>query len=115
MKRRDQEYTRLMNSREWRALRQQKLEANPLCELCEAEGLVRSAQCIHHIVPIESGRTEAECRELAFRWTNLQSLCREHHNEVHRQMGKDTAENYQQRQQAAVERWLERHRKSKKF
>lgn len=106
-------YVQIMNSREWRELRNRKMEANPLCERCQEQGYVRSARCVHHIVPVESGRTDDECRALAYRWTNLQSLCYECHKEIHHRMGKDTKENHQQRERDKVQAWMERHTKKK--
>ena len=103
-------YVQIMNSKEWRELRARKMEANPLCERCKEQGYVRSARCIHHIVPVESGRTDDECRALAYRWTNLQSLCYECHKEAHRQLG-TSREQHQQREQERVRQWLARHRK----
>ena len=59
-------YVQLMNSREWRELREAKIRANPLCECCQAKGYVVPSRCVHHIVEVESGRTEKECRDLCF-------------------------------------------------
>ena len=81
-------YVQLMNSREWRELREAKIRANPLCECCQAKGYVVSARCVHHIVEVESGRTEQECRDLCFQWTNLQALW-SHSKEAHQQRASD--------------------------
>lgn len=76
-------YVRLMNSAEWRRLRARKLQEQPLCEECLRHGVVRSADCIHHIREVESGRTEQECTRLAFAMTNLMSLCYRCHRAIH--------------------------------
>ena len=102
-------YVRLMNSKEWRQLRWQKLEANPLCELCQRRGHVVAASCVHHIVEVESGRTDEECRELAFRWTNLQALCRECHAEIHKAARSHTKEGHRQRERDRLAQWVARH------
>lgn len=99
-----------MNSREWRELRAAKLASEPLCERCKAEGYVVSARCIHHIIPVESGRTDAECWELATRWSNLQSLCYQCHSDIHKYMGK--SKNHVERSKQNLQRWIERHTKN---
>lgn len=77
-------YIQLMNSREWRELRTQVIREHPICQRCEAMGRVTASRCVHHIVPVESGRTEAECRELAMRRSNCQALCYQCHADIHR-------------------------------
>ena len=37
----------IYQSREWRELRVAKYRANPLCEMCEAEGIVHATEAIH--------------------------------------------------------------------
>ena len=101
-------YTQLMNSREWRALRAKKLAANPLCELHQQQGKVVAASCVHHIVEVESGTTESECRRLAYSWSNLQSLCRECHAAIHKAKRSHSRQAHQQRANEALERWKAR-------
>lgn len=76
-------YIKIMNSKEWRDLRNQKRQTNPYCEECLKEGIVSPMHAVHHIREIESGRTEAEQWQLALSWNNLQSLCAEHHRSAH--------------------------------
>lgn len=102
-------YTQLMNSKEWRTLRAKKLAANPLCELHQQQGKVVAASCIHHIVEVESGTTEGECRRLAYSWSNLQSLCRECHAAIHKDRHSHSRSAHQQRAAEALERWKARH------
>ena len=71
---RNKEYQRLLNSKRWKELRAWKLQQNPLCELCQAEGYVTSAIDIHHKTPVESARTPQEMEALCFNPSNLQSL-----------------------------------------
>lgn len=101
-------YTRLMNSKEWRQLRQAKLAANPLCEEHLRRGMWVAASVVHHVVEVESGRTEAECRALAFSWGNLESLCRECHAAIHRAARSHTAEVHRQRERERLEQWKSR-------
>ena len=93
-------------------MRAAKLANNPLCERCKAEGYVSAAQCVHHIVEVESGRTDDECRDLCFRWTNLQSLCYQCHAEIHREAHSHTKAAHRDREQERFIQWMARHRGS---
>ena len=59
------------NSKMWRALRKYKIKNNPLCEQCEREKQVTSAECIDHIKPLSMGGTND--------LSNLQTLCNKCH------------------------------------
>ena len=99
----------IYQSREWRELRVLKYRANPTCELCEREGgYIRAAQAIHHITPIETAKTMDEMKQLAYQWSNLLSVCREHHARLHKEMGSNTTQTIQQRAEDRRERWRDR-------
>ena len=106
-------YTRLLNAREWRELRNAKLDANPICERCYAEGYYTAACIVHHIVPVEQGRTEEECRQLAYNWSNLQSLCLRCHHEIHKAERSHSREEHQEREKSRLQQWVERRRRRK--
>ena len=55
----------------WERIREDKLYANPLCEVCYKLGLTNGAVEIDHIVPVSLGGNN----DIA----NLQSICRECH------------------------------------
>ena len=97
----------IYNSREWKALRIQKLRANPLCERCEQEGFVRSAHCVHHVKPIETAATMEEMRRLAFNPANLMSLCDECHHKIHEEMRSFDPANVKARAEARQARWAD--------
>jgi 5-methylcytosine-specific restriction enzyme A len=101
-------YQHLMNSKRWKELRLKKLQANPLCERHLKEGKVVAATCVHHIVEVESGRTPSQCETLCYSWTNLMSLCRECHAEIHREAGSHTKDNHQTREQQRLDQWIAR-------
>lgn len=101
-------YIKLMNSRKWRALRLRKLAANPLCEHHLKQGKYVAATVVHHIVEVETGRNEAECRALAFGWHNLMSLCRQCHAEIHRAARSHSRDTHQQRERERLEQWKAR-------
>lgn len=95
----------IYNSREWRVLRILKLRANPLCEVCEQEGIVTSAHAVHHRHPIEDSTSKAEMRKWAFMWENLVSVCDACHAKIHKEQGKGTKELAKQRAEQRHERW----------
>ena len=109
----------IYNSREWRELKAMKKKANPVCEMCQAEGRAKGirfgyltpTQCVHHIVPIETATTKDEMKRLAFMWSNLQSLCYRHHHQVHNAAGYHTKATVQERKQSALARWIAKHEK----
>ena len=92
----------IYNSREWRELRIRKLQANPLCEVCQQQGIVTAAHCVHHIHPIEDSHSVQEMRKWAFMYENLQSLCDSCHADIHKAEGKGT-------KALAIERAKQRH------
>lgn len=102
-------YTRLMNAREWRDLRTAKLTEDPLCEVCRSKGLVVAASVVHHLIEVESGRTEQECRQLAYSWNNLQSLCRECHSQIHQELRSHSREAHRRRSEDRMAQWIARH------
>jgi 5-methylcytosine-specific restriction protein A len=59
----------------WRKLRKAHLAKQPLCLRCEAEGTLKVAEEVDHIVPVKA----APHRRLDP--TNLQSLCKSHHSQ----------------------------------
>ena len=78
---------------------------HPLCERCEAQGYVTASRCVHHIIPVESGRTEAECRDLAFRRNNLQALCYQCHSDIHKAERSHSKEVMKERCNERLDTW----------
>lgn len=105
-------YVKLMNSREWRLLRAQKLTDQPLCEMCKSQGYVRAAQCVHHIVEVESGRNEQECRDICLRYSNLMSLCYDCHKSIHQMARSHSKEAHKKREDERLNQWIAKHGKS---
>ena len=103
---------KIYNSREWAQLRRAKLEANPLCEMCLANGFVVSARVVHHKTPIESARNYREMWALAIGCglNGLQSLCFQCHSDIHKALESRTRAAHQQSTANAVERWVAEHR-----
>lgn len=65
-------------SSRWRKLRERKLMIEPLCELC---GGVTVATIVHHKREIKAGGDP-------FNIDNLQSICQECHNRLHKGRGR---------------------------
>jgi len=62
------------NSSRWRKLRKRYITQNPLCEVCQRDGVISNADVVDHIKP---SRLFDELKESL---ENLQSLCTRHHN-----------------------------------
>ena len=102
-------YNRLINSARWRAIRAQQLAEHPFCELCAKKGVYyqTGATEVHHIVPIDSARTEEEAERLAYSPDNLSSLCRACHNKLHAADRSHSKEAHQRRAEEELARWIE--------
>lgn len=57
----------------WQAVRAMKRRLNPLCELCQARGIIKEASLVDHILSVSNGGEPYEM-------SNLQCLCRECHS-----------------------------------
>ena len=98
----------IYNSREWKELRAAKLRSTDgLCEECMKQGIVTSARCVHHVVPIETARTKDEMKRLAFDVNNLRALCYACHARIHKELGSNTAKIVRQRAEARQDRWAD--------
>jgi len=100
----------IYNSREWKELRIAKLRStNGLCEECMKQGIITSARCVHHVVPIETARTKDEMWRLAIGCglQGLQSLCFACHARIHKEIGSNTAKIVRQRAEARQDRWAD--------
>ena len=107
----------IYNSKEWKQLRLEKLRAQPTCEKCKADGIaagvpggwIRSAHCVHHIVPIETATTKEEMRRLALDCglNGLMSLCDECHHKIHMEMKSFTRQVVKERAEARQARWAD--------
>jgi 5-methylcytosine-specific restriction enzyme A len=60
-------------SKLWRATRKRYIEINPLCRFCEEKGIIKEAEVVDHIQPIEQGGAKLDI-------SNLQPLCHSCHN-----------------------------------
>ena len=98
-------YKTLIQSREWRELRAQVLREHPVCQWCEREGRVSMSRECHHIVEAESGRNEAEVRDLMFRRSNIVALCHACHARYHKEQRYHSTAKVKQRQEERKAQW----------
>lgn len=89
----DEQYRKIITSKEWRKIRAIKIAANPLCEDCLLEDKTTIATEVHHVTPIQRGRSLADMKRLAYDIHNLRSLCEECHKKAHEKLGRMTKEN----------------------
>ena len=101
---------RIYASKRWKELRIAKLRStNGLCEECMKQGIVTSARCVHHVVPIETARTKDEMRRLALDCglQGLKALCFDCHARIHKELGSNTAKIVKARAEARQDRWAD--------
>jgi 5-methylcytosine-specific restriction endonuclease McrA len=75
-------YQKIYQDPRWKRIRRLKFQMNPLCEICESEGITNITEEIHHVIPFQSESDSDEIEKLAFDISNTQSLCIEHHKSV---------------------------------
>lgn len=67
-------------SREWKAVRSEKLKRDSLCERCLIDGKIVPAYFVHHKIYLTP---ENLTPEIALNIDNLESLCKDCHNREH--------------------------------
>lgn len=69
------------HSKAWSDCRNAYIAQHPLCERCEAKGLIVPAEIVHHKIHL----TEDNYRDpsIALNFDNLESVCRDCHNKEH--------------------------------
>lgn len=73
-----EKYNSFYQSKEWQLLRQAKwVDADGLCEMCRAKGIIKAAKEIHHKIPIEEDWSKR------LDYDNLIALCSDCHNQQH--------------------------------
>ena len=76
---------KLYNSSKWRKLRDIYMMEHPLCERCLEKGITKVAEdCHHKKSPFMDGLSMCERLELLTDYDNLEALCRDCHNDEHR-------------------------------
>ena len=105
---RDKRYQHLLNSRRWWEVKSIVWKrAGGLCEDCREEGLIVPGVDCHHIVPVESARTEADMERLAYDPNNCRLLCVPCHIKTHQEMRSHTKEKVKENKARARRRFME--------
>ena len=81
----DTAYKKLIQSSRWTKVRNIYIKEHPTCEICG-----KPAVCVHHREPVNRFRNDPIKMEImCFSEDNLQSLCFDCHERVHRELGKN--------------------------
>ena len=112
---RDPRYTKLLNDKRWKEVKRIVWRrTNGLCERCYQEGIeergkpyITAGVDCHHIVPVETGRTEQEMERLAYDVSNIRLLCVACHIKTHQEMLSHTKEKVQENRARARRRFME--------
>lgn len=75
------ERQKVYQSTRWQRLRAFYLSEHPLCEECQANGLVVEAVDVHHVVSFVG--KEEKTAAFAFDYSNLRALCKRCHQLTH--------------------------------
>lgn len=98
------EYRRLVGSTRWARLALEvKTSAMWQCEKC---GIVTNRLAVHHIRPVEMGRTIEDMEARCFDRNNLMVLCYDCHSKEHARSR--SAEHHQKTEELRVKRWHEK-------
>ena len=97
MLKRSAEYKKLIQSRRWNLLRNEKLSKNAICENCLTNGLIAPATEVHHIIPIATGINSQHKKSLAYDSKNLQALCHKCHVQAHIKLNSKAKKTIQER------------------
>ena len=98
----DKDYVQLIHTERWLQLRKAKLTAQPVCERCEAQGILTPATEVHHVTPVEDGLTYSAKVRLMYDPHNLRALCHACHVLTHTELGRCGKEATKRRNAAQV-------------
>lgn len=76
---RKKEAQAIYNTTRWIKLRDAKLMANPICEVCNKE----LATQVHHKIPFLQFQGQLR-KDVAYNYNNLMSVCNKCHTEIHK-------------------------------
>lgn len=103
---RDKRYQRLLNNRRWLEVKRLVWQRTQgLCEDCFAEGYITPGVDCHHVIPVESAKTEQEMELLAYNPDNCRLLCVACHIKTHQEMRSHTKEKVAENKARARERF----------
>lgn len=103
----DEQYRKIITSTQWSNLRAKKIAANPLCEDCLLDDKTTMATEVHHITPIQRGKSIAEMKRLAYDYHNLRSLCEDCHKKAHERLGRMNKANIRKMKEIEKKRFID--------
>ena len=105
---RDPRYQKLLNSKRWQIVKCIVWRRTKgMCEECLKVGLKRPGVDCHHIIPVESAKTEQEMEQLAYNPSNIRLLCVACHIKTHQEMLSHTKEKVRENKARARQRFLQ--------
>ena len=105
---RDKRYQKLLNGKRWDEVKAYVDErAEGLCERCKREGFITPGKDHHHIIPVESAKTEHEMERLAYDVNNIELLCIPCHIKTHQEMHSHKKEQVAENKARARRRFME--------
>lgn len=105
---RNPQYIRMIQSTKWRKLRNRKIIDQPRCERCLELQRITLATEVHHIEPVETGITYSQMHHLMFDYTNLMSVCKHCHIELHKSLNSFSKETVQENNKRYTKRFIDR-------
>ena len=83
----DKDLQKIYQMKQWKELRKAYLMENPLCEVCLEKGVINGTDLeVHHKKPISKGETIEEMMDIAFDSSNLMTVCKNCHHDIHKKM-----------------------------
>jgi hypothetical protein len=67
-------FTKLYKTRMWQRIREARLNEEPLCRMCKADGVITPAEVVDHV------KRHHGCWQRFADYENTQSLCKRHHD-----------------------------------
>lgn len=104
----DYRYVKMITSVRWTKLRKRKINSNPICEICNDNGIITPAEEVHHISPVEDAVSTDEMERLMFDYNNLQSLCHDCHINEHARRKSHSRKEVEQRAHKSMERFIKK-------
>ena len=106
---RDKRYQKLLNSPRWAEVKAfVDARAEGLCERCKRDGFITPGKDHHHIIPVESAKTEQEMERLAYDWqNNIELLCVPCHIKTQEEMHSHKKEQVAENKARARQRFME--------
>jgi 5-methylcytosine-specific restriction protein A len=88
IQRRNEKWGHYYGSKKWKLLRDYYKRLHPLCENCAIEGRSVPAEHVHHKCPFSWFDLESDRIAALYDIDNLQCLCRECHQNIHKNLFK---------------------------